>query len=626
MLPFDPFAWFYSFVGFLQEQWGRFAQAISHRIQETRLFRKVHDLFLNVPISSEERDAPELQEPSESSISERTTSFFQFVLHICIIQPFYAFIGLLGLSFEWLVSRQWLAITILSLPAALLVISAASTWFAGRFDRTQLSAHYFKLGVAELERVAESSATEGQAARTGQENARPVSQTQEMDPVSANGIKQSNGSDRFRYAELLFNRSLVLQANNNWRYLLGATLLDNAAHEGGRKMLRRIAPDTGQGIPAAHAAVATSILNQFNSRGDQELMTPFLHHAKIGLVWRGTPKEVLLALSGAYWQRGAQEDSLNVLTIAAERFEGLYTTVFQRAAAVGNQKIAEELKPKAIAELETNLAKDPSNSKFRVLLVQLYDTDKAGLAQAEEKIREGIAIKPDPLLSRALSEIYRIAFVRRLMESQQALADFNLLEIAFQADPSNPLVTEQIANLVSQHQGSTEELSKGLYGILASGAATGCVHAILAEIQLRSERPNAAQNHLEQVYQRAPQAAKYTNRLALMYVENQRTEEAVKICIESLSILDQSGLLKERYVDELLHTAGVLFLQLGRSTDAESALENALKAKPDRQNTRLALIRHYRSIGKEQEAAVHEQYLNNIKDRTGDAEPSTPDP
>ena len=106
-----------------------------------------------------------------------------------------------------------------------------------------------------------------------------------------------------------------------------------------------------------------------------------------------------------------------------------------------------------------------------------------------------------------------------------------------------------------------------------------------------------------------PHAAFFTDQLAQIYASHGKIDAAIQISVEALSILDRDKLLRERNVDGLLHTVGLLFLQVGRVPDAESALENALNANPNRTDTRSELIRHYRSIGKEQKASEHEKYL-----------------
>lgn len=613
MIPFDPFAWFYSLVGFIQELWKRLTKSTVRRIQETALYQKTVGFLLNISFVPEKKGSSLLQTAEKITESGRIASAIQFLLHSSFVQPFYWLVGLLGLSFEWLVTRQWPRILVLAIPTFLMVILAGSVWYGSRMDRRTSAIHYFELGLKELDRL--------EAQKPGLPDVSPVSSTSSSESAHENGANNEPESGHYEYVEMLFNRSLLLQPVSRWRFTLGATMLDRGAFEVGRKLLRRIAPDSGRGMVQAHAAVATSYLNEFNRTGNQSLMAPFMHHAKIAIAQRETPKEVFIALAGAYQQSGSSEESLRVLQTAAERYSGISLVAFQQALNSGNNEMALRLKPRVIQEMEAALSKDPANAKLRVRLVQMLDTDKQGLIRSEEIVREGLQIQLDPLLTRTLSEVYRIAFVRQLLESNQTQVDLALLDAAMQADPSNPLVTDQIFSLVNSSKRPLEELSEYLFEILASGNATGSTHAILSEIRLRQGNPEAAIGHLQQVVQMMPNAAKFADQLAQIYISQDKVDAAIQVSVEALSILDRNGQLKERYVDNLLLTVGHLFIQVGRFVDAESALENALKINPNLEEARVELIKHYRTMGKDQEASEHEKFLATMADKSAPPQP-----
>jgi tetratricopeptide (TPR) repeat protein len=616
MLPFDPFAWFYSFVGYLQELWERLA--LLRRIQQTSLYQKAFGFLLNVSIVPERKSSGPDGIPEEEDGRGRLGEFFQLLIHASFVQPLYWLIALLGLSFEWVISRRWLAIGLLSLPSVMLLGLVVATWLGGRLDRRQLATHYLELAIQELDFQKNTPDSRSPAATSSPQDV--------WVPEAVSQAVADQETQERPYVELLVTRSQLLNPINVWRYWLGANTLDRGGYRIGRKLLQRLAPDDAQGMPHAHAAIATSYLNEWNRNQDPALVAPFVHHAEASLAWPGTPKEVLLELSSVRSQQGSPEGSLQVLKTAAERFPGLYLTLVEQAAALGNQQMVTENKSKAIQEAEAALKLDPANAKLRVRLVRMYDTDQSGLVRIESVIKEGLEIRSDPLLTRALSEVYRIAFVRGLLETGEAQVDIGLLDTALQVDPSNPLVADQIGKLIQNRQGPLDDLSDALIKILASGNATIGTHAILAELRLKEGNTAASLHHLEQVYQAAPQAAKYTNQLVQIYQSQGRLEEAVNVGVNALSILDKNGLLKEVFVDELLHSMGLLFFRLGRSDDALSALENALISNPKRVDTRTELAKYYRSVGKDRQAEAHEQALtelSNSSDR-GRLTPSVP--
>lgn len=624
MPPFDPFAWFYSLMGFFQEQWKRLA--LIDRIGQTALVQRIVRFYVDFSVVPQLKDSALVEKARNSSLIGRIGSVVQFFLHISFVQPLVWITEVLGLSFGWLVSRQWMPIMVLSIPTIAMLGLISSAWWGGRIDRGDMAGHYFELGIQELDQqmaLWNAAAVNKVSAQDDKVNTnQPAGGSATID----SNVPEESLRSRLQYAELLFNRSLLLKPVNQWKYSIGATMLDKGAIESGRKVLSPMAPSTSFGLPRAHAAMAISYLNEFNATNDQSLLPLLKHHAEACVQWGGCPREVYLALSAIYWQSGNQEQSVNILLNAAARFENINSVIYERAAAMGNTQLAANAKQKAVQELTDALAKDPSDVRLRIRLVQMMDTNRSGLAAAEKILQDGLLIEPHPLLSRALSEIYRIAFIRQVLEVNATTADLNLLDLALQIDPTNPLVADQIAQMVIGQQRPLEELVESLNKILASGSATIGTHAILAEVYLHRKNIPAAIIHLNQVYQAAPSAAKYTNHLVQLYAEQGRVDEAIQTGVNAVSMLDRLGLLGERYVDDLLHSLGTLFVQVQRYDDAISAFENILKFRPKRIDTRIELAECYRHVGNAEAAAAQEEYVSNQVDQSIQTSSPVPNP
>ncbi len=615
MFSFDPFAWIYSCLGYLQELWGRLD--ISQRIKETWLFQKIFGLYLDVSIVPEAKESTSLDAGGEDGVRDRLTQLGQLLIHVLIVQPYNRLVDLLGLSFEWLISRAWLAIFMYAVPAMVLAVTTASVWYGGRINSRKLATTYFELALKEIRdsefrsKIAETSPPRPSNLRS---NSRADSgPAMAFGSQTAEAAFQKASPRQLHYIDTLLKRSQLLNPQNRWKYQIGISMLEMGAYESGRKRLSKLAPDDSRGMLAAHAAIATSYLIEFTATENRELMPRFVHHAEAAVHWKHTPKKVLLALSSAYWETGEHARSLGVLKTATERFGGLHPIIYQRAVSMGDQELALSARQKASEELSAALQKDPTDFRLRVALVQILDTKGQGLAASEKILRDGIDLEPNPLLMRALSEVYRIAFVRQILESNESMADLNLLDLALQTDPTNPLVVDQIQSLITSRPNAQEDFAQTLNKVLVSGTATIGTHAILAEMHLNSQNFSAAVSHLEQVYAAAPSAARYTNQLVLIYDSRGQTDDAIRFGVKALSILDDGGHLKERYVDDLLHTMGTIFLKVGQNKDAIAALENALEAKPDRLDTRTALLKYYRGIGDERSASIHEAYTSGLE-------------
>jgi tetratricopeptide (TPR) repeat protein len=602
MLPFDPFGWFYSLLGSIQEGWQRLA--LYERIRYSRPVERTIDWLSELTIISRFSDLPAIQRVRESGVLDvfwgSLTAFLQFSL----VAPFRLILSLFGLTFEWLFSREWKGVLLTAIPVFFLSGLAVATWLGGRAKPKQLAANYYEMAEQHLQQSTSRQRTD-------------------LSELSTKGLSQEESrqnelpsQDKVRIAEMLTNRVVVLQPTAEWRFRVGALLARYGAFESSQKILKKIAPESGRGQPAAHGVMAIMLFNRMvkneEDEEDEDLRKNFVHHAESGLPWLALPREVMLALSDYHWRQGNQDRAIQVLNVAADRFPGLHTLVSQRALAAGRKDLAVTAKRRAMEDLQAALNEDPANVLLRVRLAQMFDTTMEGLTQAHQVLEAGIEHEPTPLLWRAISEVYRIIFVRQLVESNYSMVDLNILDLALQFDPSNPLVADQIHNIVEYRYRPLEELSAAIQQILAAGTATVGTHAILAEIHLAQNNLLGAKVHLTQVFQTAPKAARFVNSLVRLHLEAGQLDDAIDVGIRSLSLLDADGLLKERYVDDLLHTMGLVFLQAGRNEDALSAFENALICNPNKSETHQELATYFRSTGDLKAAEKHEGALAEI--------------
>jgi tetratricopeptide (TPR) repeat protein len=439
-----------------------------------------------------------------------------------------------------------------------------------------------------------------------------LSSTQDTDqPKDPEGQKISS------YAELLFRRAQVLHPQSQSAYIIGATLLQEGAIEAGQKKLKNIAPDNRRGHPDAHAALATSYLNEFLRTKDMDILPTFLHHAGIAEKLPNTPIEVLIGASEVLWSQGDLNRSLEFVETAARRNPSIYLRLMQLAKAAGDQRLDNLASRNYMIFLRQVLAKDPTNDKARVQIVQMLGTSPEALMEAESLLREGLDIQPTRVLLRALSEVYRILFVRQMIESKESIADLNLLSDGMQTDPTNPLIADQIENLINSVGEQASELQQLLNNVLISGAATNSAHATLAELYMKQQKPKQALLHLEQLYMLEPMAIKYANALTRIYLEQGRLDDAVRTARNSVELLANVDMLKERYASDLLEALGMALEKLGETPQAIAAYKDCIQYDSKRIETRKRLAGLYRMSGQEKEAQEEEAKIAELEASEG---------
>jgi tetratricopeptide (TPR) repeat protein len=493
-----------------------------------------------------------------------------------------------------------------------LVVLMSMVWIGGRLDSNALADKYLAIGTQEIEgwedRLFQKLTSKSTNER--QEVSEPTSDEiidAELEPKQRESVALSS------YGEMVYRRLELLRPNPQSQFVIGTNLLMRGAVTQAQKILKKIAPDDKKGDPKAHSILAISYLNQLANTQDPQLLSLLLHHADSAAEWSNTPKDVMLLAVDLNWQNRNIDRSLELLASAAERFPDLYPALFQRSLLAGKNELAETARQKAIVHYESELEADPKNDEVRVQLVQLLSANNSSLDAIEQLLRAGIELESTPKLTQALSEVYRIRFVKAFIESEGRLDDFSLLESALEIEPTNAQVIEQIARLIRDGRKPSVKLQQALDSMLASDQVTVGTHAILSEFHLAENRPVEAIAQLEKVFQSVPSEVKYANNLAYLYAQQDRLEDAQRVARTCLEVLQQSNQQNQPFVDELLDTLGMIYQKQEKISDAISSYELALRFNPDRIDSRERLAAIYRQIGNEGVAAAHEQAIETIK-------------
>lgn len=633
---FDPFKLFYSVVGALQDflrnnfvsKWlrkssrSRRSRSSSSSIRgglfsnlvkgfkKFFLIRWIVSLFLAFSVIPQYLDSKIGSASKKSDTIKSFSSRLQLVYQAVFVEPFRWIVGMLGMSFEWVRTRNWLRLSLASIPAVALSSLIFIVWFAGRLNEDGALADWYReLGDKEIESW---EANLGRS--TGLEAAM-------QSEGSVNSVAASGGGEASKissYAELLFKRIQLLAPNHDSQIVIAATMMQRGAISSGQDRLKRLAPEDRPNNPKAHAMMAMSYLIQFMKSRDSNLLPAFEHHAESALRWRGTPKEVLTMAGDLHWQRGNQQKAFEMYQRAAAIAPEMNVALFQRALAAGQPRLAELARERGIEHLQLVLRREPGRVDAISQLAMLVSTSEEGALQAEELITKAQALRPSPGLTRALSEVYRMRFINAARTNPNAIAGFVFLDKAMVVDPSNPLVAEFIELMVKQASKNSDELGTALSDMLVSGRATTGTHAMLAEYHMLKNNDAQALVHLEQVFQVAPSAVKYANHLSTIYAEQRNSDQALAVALQSRDVLDKSERLSEKYVDDLLETIGKIYHQKKQYSEATEAYLKCLSIAPNRAGTRRLLAKLYRQTGDDASADNQEQLAKQIDQKVAE--------
>jgi Tetratricopeptide repeat len=532
-------------------------------------------------------------------------------------------VALAGFINDWIYSREWGRILILSIPMWLLLGLGAAVFIGSILDRSALADKYLQLGRIELEKWEKEFAKpeEPDDKQTAETTSAEVS-SPDPELVAAENSGESEDK-RFaqeqpsrqlsHYAEMLHRRAHLLEPSNRTQFVIGASLWQRGAQSNAKQTLGKIAPRDSSGYPPAHAIMAQICRDEFAKTRNPSLIQEFQHHAEIGMQWSNISPEIIIELTNLLWQQRKFIPALTYLKQAAENHPEFYYLLYDRAKKADQAELANEAKENGIAYYREQLQSAPRTAKYRIQLAQLLLLDSTGEQEAEQVLLDGLRLEPSQSLTRALSEVYRLRFTRQLDSSQGRNVDLQLLEKALQVDSSNPAVAQTVAAMMQTGVRAGEKLEAELNRLLASGKATVSTHALLSEYHLNKGDLTQAMVHLEQVFRQAPLAVKYANNLAYLYAKAGRVDEAEKVAIQTLTLVQRNQLDREPFVDELLDTLGLVFESQKKTNEAISAYEASLKLDPLRIETRKKLIRVYRKTGSEGIAAAHEATIIQIE-------------
>lgn len=615
----NPFLWLFAVVSYLLVNGGQRAR---RKLSFLSVFKKSKILRKTALLPATVGKVPSQALKSTTAKKMRKTrplrwmrKMIRFFYRTTLVEPFRWLIQLAGTIRRWARSRKWRPLLASSIPSCILLSAIGATWLGGRMNSALLAKFYFDLGQKELEDWERSLGSSS-----------PVNSDAEFDQLTTIVMSEADGRrpSISSYGELLFRRMQLLQPTRDSQVIIASTLLQRGATANGQRMLRKIAPDDKAGYPKAHALMAMSCAVEFRQTHDQKLLPLLLHHAQIARSWPGTPNDVLLLAGQLLWQSKNYDLAIEFYESAARRAPETYALLAQRLSSIGHADYANVARQKATNYFQRKLADDPRNEKVRIQLAQLLSVDLTGLELAENLLKQGQSLRPSPMLSRAMSDLYRMRFVIHGRDNPGKAEGFRYLDRAMVLDPTNPRVAENIAALMrlgveikdEADRRQVQDLGDALNRVLVSGGATTGTHAMLAVYHLSQKQHTEAISHLEQIFQVAPTAVKFADHLAYTYATEGRLDDALRVVKQCRQLIEDRKMMQEKFVDDLLDTQGRIHQKLGQVDEAVDCYKTAININPSRQDTRSRLAKLFRSQGNNEEALRQEAAIQTIQQTT----------
>ncbi len=519
-------------------------------------------------------------------------------------------IGLVGCGIDWIISRLWRKVLLCFLPALLALGLVGLTLVGTWRNKNELADLYMQAANQEVDGWEKQWEGKGNDANIASDKEPPI-----KIPAAA---------------EMLFRRVQQLQQNDARSvFFVALSYIQRGAVQQGLTMLGRIAPAERVGYPPAHAYLAEQML----LRPPLQHELPILrHHVEAALTYRQISPQLLAMISQFFARLDNLPASLDAIKSAAKidgKFNLLLAQQFRSYKPF--EKDCKEALVKAQAHFEEKLKANAMDVGARLMLADVHLLNNNDVA-AEKTIVDGLMLGDNPVLKSALAEIYRQAFVKTAVFKDNTWSgDMELLEKAFQLDPNNLLIFEEVAKL-ARVDGSTpnEPLMDQLRKNLAEGRATSVTHMWISEHYLQSNQLAKAVPHLEQAVKRDPNFARCWNNLACCLLElyPDRLEEALSDVDKAIAV--------SPVIPDYHDTRGTILMRLNRPSDAVTSYERAIEAArksggrfPPQAAFHSRLAQAYEAVGDKAMADTHRTLASELsppKEKPAEEKPAEENP
>lgn len=539
----------------------------------------------------------------DNSVSENLKWLFAEFFKV-FTSPLTAAGSILDAARGWRYSRRWWQFFI-SLPAFFILILVYLAFGFSLFERTDTRVQRY--GV-KSEQVCSTQVLEDAAYNT-------------IDFLKNSAANTSNATNaaatiaitelQKRYVKLLNDRILLTQPKDgSAAYRLALLKAITGDKDGALNDMRSLATSDSGPFPAANSWVATELIDRLQKNPNRETIQEILANLKPASLWPGVKAEVLEYYADYLFQSEMTTDAIAIATEAAKRNRAYNLLLMRYYKRVGNLDGVRTAGYEVAAYYTPRL----NSASERVI-------DRLALAEANvllEKPELAISIVIEGLnkaegndkktLARVLSNIKIETFrkSKQILDDGTNLADMAALDEAAAADPENPLISEEVAQMLQVKMKPSRNALSVLKKQIDAGITSAKTHRTLALGYYAMGNTVEAIKNFEIAVEKSETDSDSRNDLAMLLAREEMPdlERSFKLINEAVARNPRNP----NYLD----TYGQILLIANRPVEAIAKLEAATSFYPNVDDTR-AVEAHINSR-KQLEKAYRLVNMNELAD------------
>lgn len=511
--------------------------------------------------------------------------------------------GLLDTFRAWKNSRSWLTIAITA-PGVIALLAILIVYGASLLTRADRNLQMF---ATDSEAKCSTELLERLSNRLVENQLTEITHDIPW-RVEVFGEEQAS-KQTLRYVQLLSHRILGIEPTNSSAiYRLGLALSADQQTEEARKVMEPLANGALGDFFEANEWMAKQLLLD-RIKGETVDAKAFENHLKRASQKKGADYRLLSMYSRVLEAGGNIQKALEIAKMAAASKTELNLDL---ARLYGRLNDADNLRNSAFIvedyfkrRLNTSTETDQDRLAVAEAMVLTKRLDKA-----IEVLDQGLAGgSRRPKISLQLSETKRMLYVDSIKtdETGKQSANLELLEAAALADPMNPRVANEVANLLPRKIKPSKMLLELLKNQIAAGATTWQTHMVLAEAYYGMGNINESIRQWEMALDRNPNNLEALNNMAICMARLNPSE--LEKPLELLS--NASKMMPSN--PELLDSYGEVLVLANRPKEAIIKYEMAIRQDGKRIDTRKRLVEAYQMVGMKELAKAQQTVIDAME-------------
>ena len=371
-----------------------------------------------------------------------------------------------------------------------------------------------------------------------------------------------------------------------------------------RELLRRIAPESTAGYPAAHAWLAHDLIRQKVPATPQTLRV-LEHHLQQALRSPASELEARVVLAQLYAAGGQPKKAIGELEQVVSVRSELQLDLARQYALAGRRPDSVRAAAKASEFFQARTQAEPDQPQHRLrwassLVLQGQYEDAIQVLEA------GLALpEPRPFQQALAATYFRWLDAITVQDQPQPARQLEFLERVIQYDPSNRRALSMLADLALREEEAGDQATAILKRVPDSATAPVIVEFVLGTQALDQGNVEQGLKHLEQAQQGNARIPEVLNNLAwgLAHKDEPELERALQLAQAAQQLSKHP---------ETYDTIGTILAKLGRPREAVAQLETALRVLPPRADLHRKLGDLYEQLGDADLASEHRRLAERL--------------